>query len=83
MIVKDCVDSILKRVVMNLTFEMNQLRNCMVQGIAEDQSLEEKPLNLLSLPEGFEGAWRIWRQSDPVDRKKKLFQMFLSKILPE
>ena len=83
MIVKYCVDSVLKREVMNITFEMNQFRNNIAQGIAEDKSLEEKPLNLLSLPEGFEEAWRIWRQSDTDDRKEKSFQMFLSKVLPE
>ena len=83
MIVKYCVDSVLKREVMNITFEMNQFRNNIAQGIAEDKSLEEKPLNLLSLPEGFEEAWRIWRQSDTEDRKEKSFQMFLSKVLPE
>ena len=89
MIVKYCVDSVLKREavlnreVMNITFEMNQFRSNIAQGIAEDKSLEEKPLNLLSLPEGFEEAWRIWRQSDTDDRKEKSFQMFLSKVLPE
>ena len=68
---------------MNLSYEMNQFRNSIAQGIAEDESLEDEPLNLLNLPEGFEEAWRIWKQSDPEDRKKKSFQMFLSKVLPE
>ena len=83
MIVKDCVDTILRREVMNLTYEMNQFRSSIAQGIAEDESLEDKPLNLLNLPEGFEEAWRIWRQNDPEHRKKKSFQIFLSKVLPE
>ena len=83
MIVKDCVDTILKREMMNLSYKMNQFRNSIAQGIAEDESLGDEPLNLLNLPERLEEAWRIWKQSDPEDQKKKSFQMFLSEVLPE
>ena len=48
MIVKDCVDTILKSEEMNLSYEMNQFRNSIAQGIAEDESLEDEPLNLLN-----------------------------------
>ena len=64
MVVKDCVDSILKKEVMYLTAEMSLFRNNISQGIAQAESLDEKPLKFLRMPEGFKEAWRIWREGD-------------------
>ena len=84
MVVKD---SILKTKLMYLTAEMSRFRNNISPGIAQDESLDEKPLNLLRLADGFKEAWRIWREGDIEDgrdaRKENSFQAFLTIVSSE
>ena len=83
LVVQDCVDAILKKELMGLTFEMNRFRNNIAKGIGADPALMGKRLNMMGLPGAFEESWKVWRQSDLEDKEKKSFQTFLSKLLPE
>ena len=83
LIVQDCVDAILKKELMGLTFEMNRFRNNIAKGISGDPALMGRRLNMIGLPGAFEESWKVWRQSDLEDKEKKSFQTFLSKLLPE
>ena len=74
LVVRDCVDAILKKEVMQLTYDKNQFRNNIAQGIDQDKSLDEEPLDLFKFPEGFKEAWKRWRQGDTEDWNKKSFQ---------
>ena len=59
MLVKDCVDSILKKEVVYLTAEMCRFRNNIAQKMVEDEFRTDAPMNLVRMPEGFAEAWKI------------------------
>ena len=61
MLVKDCVDSIVKEEVAYLTAEMCRFRNNIAQKMVEDESRADAPMNIARMPEGFAEVWRIWR----------------------
>ena len=69
MLVKDCVQSILKKEVVYLTAEMCRFRNNIAQKMVEDESRADAPMNLARLYEGFAEAWRIWRAGDTEDAR--------------
>ena len=64
MLVQDCVDSILKKEVVNLTVEMCRFRKNISEKMLADESRAEAPMNIARLPEGFNEAWRLWRLDD-------------------
>ena len=71
MVVKDCVDTILKKEVMYLTVEMSRFRRNFSRRLVQDESLTFKsPLNLSRLPEGFQEAWKTWIQDDRDTREE-------------
>ena len=64
MLVQDCVDSILKKEVVNLTVEMCRFRKNISEKMLTDKACAEAPMNIARLPEGFNEAWRLWRLDD-------------------
>ena len=64
MMVKDCVDAILKKEVLYTTMEMTGFRRNISERIYQDEALLDEPFNMVALPEGFQKAWRIWRAGD-------------------
>ena len=64
MLVQDCVDSILKKEVVNLTVEMCRFRKNISEKMMADESRAEASMNIARLPEGFNEAWRLWRLGD-------------------
>ena len=64
MLVQDCVDSILKKEVVNLTVEMCRFRKNISEKMLADESRAGTPMNITRLPEGFNEAWRLWRLDD-------------------
>ena len=69
MLVQDCVDSILKKEVVNLTVEMCRFRRNISERMLADESRTEAPMNIARLPEGFNEAWRLWRLGDTEEGK--------------
>ena len=59
MLVQDCVDSILKKEVVNLTVEMCRFKKNISERMLADESHAEAPMNIARLPEGFNEAWRL------------------------
>ena len=59
MLVQDCVDSILKKEVVNLTVEMCRFRKNISEKMLADESRTNAPMNIARLPEGFNEAWRL------------------------
>ena len=59
MLIQDCVDSILKKELVNLAMEMCRFRNNISEKMLADESRADAPMNLAGLPEGFAEAWRI------------------------
>ena len=53
MLVQDCVDSILKKEVVNLTVEMCRFRKNISEKMLADGSRAGAPMNIARLPEGF------------------------------
>ena len=64
LLIQDCVDSILKKEVVNLTVEMCRFRRNISERMMADGSRAEAPMNIARLPEGFNEAWRLWRLGD-------------------
>lgn len=61
MVVKDCVDAILKKEVLYTTMEMTGFRRSISERILQDEALLDESFNTVALPEGFQKAWSIWR----------------------
>ena len=59
MLVQDCVDSILKKEVVNLTVEMCRFRKNISEKMLADESRADAPMNIARLPEWFNEAWRL------------------------
>ena len=87
MLMKDCVDSILKKEVMYLTTEMCRFRNNIAQKMIEDESRADAPMNLARMPEGFAEAWKLWRAGDTEDvrdaRGEKSYQALVTALSSE
>ena len=64
LLIQDCVDSILKKEVVNLTVEMCRFRKNISEKMLADKSRNNAPMNIARLPEGFNEAWRLWRLGD-------------------
>ena len=69
MLVQDCVDSILKKEVMNLTVEMCRFRNNISEKLLADKSKANAPMNISRLSEGFDESWKIWRAGDTEEAR--------------
>ena len=84
MVVHDCVDSILKREVNSLALEMEGFRNGLCAKIGGDETVRDKPLNLLRLSNGFDEAWKVWRSvGADVDRSEATYRRFVAVVSEE
>ena len=87
MLVQDCVDSILKKEVMNLTVEMCRFRNNISEKMLADESRADTPMNISRLHEGFDETWKIWRAGDTEEardaRGEKSYQALVTAITME
>ena len=87
MLVQDCVDSILKKEVMNLTVEMCRFRNNISEKMLADESRKDAPMNIAQLHEGFDEAWKIWRAGDTEEardtRREKSYQALVTALSME
>ena len=87
MLVQDCVDSILKKEVVNLTLEMCRFRKNTSEKMLADESRAEAPMNIARLPEGFNEAWRLWRLDDTAEgravREKASYQALITALAEE
>ena len=69
MLVQDCVDSIVKKEVVNITMEVCRFRNNISKKMLADESRMDAPMNIAGLPEGFDKAWKIWRAGDTEEAR--------------
>ena len=84
MVVHDCVDSILKREVNSLAVEMEGFRNGLCAKLCGDETLRDKPMNLLRLSDGFDEAWKVWRSvGADVNRSEATFRRFVAVVSEE
>ena len=87
MLVQDCVDSILKKEVVNLTVEMCRFRKNISEKMLADESRAEAPMNIARLPEGFNEAWRLWRLGDTEEgratREEASYQALITALATE
>ena len=87
MLVQDCVDSILKKEVVNLTVEMCRFRKNIFEKMLADESRAEAPMNIARLPEGFNEAWRLWRLDDTEEgravREEASYQALITALAEE
>ena len=87
LLIQDCVDSILKKEVVNLTVEMCRFRKNISEKMLADESRAEAPMNIARLPEGFNEAWRLWRLGDTEEggatREEASYQALTTAITTE
>ena len=87
MLVQDCVDSILRKEMVNLTAEMCRFRNNISQKMCADESRIDAPMNIAGLPDGFAEAWKIWRAGDTEEgrdaRGEMSYQALVTAITAE
>ena len=87
MLVQDCVDSIVKKEVVNITMEVCRFRNNISKKMLADESRMDSPLNIARLAEGFEEAWKIWRAGDTEEgrnaRGEKSYQALVTALSME
>ena len=87
MLVQDCVDSILKKEVVNLTMEMCRFRNNISEKMLADESRADTPMNIAGLSEGFAESWKIWRAGDTEEardtRGEKSYQALVTALSTE
>ena len=87
MLVQDCVDSILKKEMVNLTVEMCRFRNNISEKMLADESRMDTPMNIAGLPEGFDKAWKTWRAGDTEEardaRGEKSYQALVTALSTE
>lgn len=82
LVVQDSVDSILKREVVNLTFQMSLFRNNISWKMLTDETLtDDTLLNVLNVPKGFEEAWRVWKEQDKNDDQEELSYQTLKSLV--
>ena len=87
LLIQDCVDSILKKEVVNLTVEMCRFRRNISEKMMADGSRAETPMNIARLPEGFEEAGRLWRLGDAQEggatREEASYQALITALEKE
>ena len=87
MLIQDCVDSILKKEVVNLTVEMCRFRNNISEKMLADESRMDTPINIAGLPDGFAESWKIWRAGDTEEardaRGEKSYQALVTALSME
>ena len=87
LLLQDCVDSILKKEVVNLTVEMCRFRRNISEKMLADGSRAEAPMNIARLPEGFNEAWRLWRLGDAQEggatREEASYQALITALEKE
>ena len=87
MLVQDCVDSILKKEVVNLTVEMCRFRKNISEKMLADESRINAPMNIARLPKGFNEAWRLWRLGDTEEgragREEASYQALVTALSTE
>ena len=69
MLLQDCVDSIVKKEVVNITMEMCRFRNNISEKMLADESRMNTPMNIAGLHDGFAEAWKIWRAGDTEEAR--------------
>ena len=87
LLIQDCVDSILKKEVVNLTVEMCRFRKNISEKMLADKSRNNAPMNIARLPEGFNEAWRLWRLGDKEEgravREEASYQALITALEKE
>ena len=87
MLVQDCVDSILKKEVVNLTVEMCRFRNNISEKMLADESRKDASMNLVRLSEAFDESWKLWRAGDTEEgrdaRGEKSYQALVTILSTE
>ena len=87
MLVQDCVDSIVKKEVVNITMEVCRFRNNISEKMLADESRMDAPMNIAGLHEGFAEAWKIWRAGDTEEardaRGEKSYQALVTALSME
>ena len=84
MIVRDCIDTVMKREVLHLTMQMSSFRNSISRRMLTDETLtDETPLNILNVPKGFEEAWKVWKEQDKNECQEELSYQTLKSLLIE
>ncbi len=84
MLVQDCVDSILKKEVVNLTVEMCRFRKNISEKMLADESRAEAPMNIAHLPEGFNEAWRLGdTEEGKATREEASYQALVTALATE
>ena len=87
MLVQDCVDSIVKKEVTNLTMEMCRFRKNISEKLTADESRKDASMNIARLYEGFDEAWKIWRAGDTEEardaRGEKSYQALITVLTTE
>ena len=85
LLIQDCVDSILKKEVVNLTVEMCRFRRNISEKMLADKSRDNAPINIAGLPEGFNEAWRLWRLGDTEEgnREEASYQALITALEKE
>ena len=83
-VVQECVDSIMKKEVECLVLEIVGFRCALSEKISGDESVQDKPMNLLYLWDAFKEAWKVWRSSgDDVDRSEAAYRRFVAIVSEE
>ena len=82
LLIQDCVDSILKKEVVNLTVEMCRFRRNISEKMLADKSHDNAPMNIANLPKGFNEAWRLWRLGDTEEgyREEASYQALITAL---
>ena len=83
LLIQDCVDSILKKEVVNLTVEMCRFRKNISEKMLADKSRDNAPMNIAGLPEGFNEAWRLWRLGEEGNREEASYQTLITALEKE
>ena len=82
LIVKDSVNSILKREVVNLALQMSLFRNNISRRMITDESTTDATaVNMMEMPKGFEEAWRVWKEQDKNDDQEELSYQTLKSLV--
>ena len=73
MIIKDSVDSILKREVIHLTTQMCRFTNNIGKKLLTDEEItDEIPIDKLKVPKGFEEAWKVLKEQEGNEDREEL-----------
>ena len=82
LIIKDSIDSILKREIVHLTMQMSLFRNNVSRKMLSDDTLtDETPLNIMNVLKGFEEEWKVWKEQDKNDCQEDLSYQALRSLI--